>query len=97
MDCMTGETDNTKHDDLAARIRQAEKGSAAPGDEKRQTVPRSSRAGYDFVGSMIGGAVLGWALDAVFPFLSPWGIIGMMMLGFVAGIMSVWRGLATSE
>lgn len=67
----------------------------------RATTERSSRrspANYAqafrlsslFVAAVLVGAALGWGLDWVAG-TSPWGLIGLLLLGFGAGVMNVVR------
>jgi len=48
------------------------------------------RLGADFVAGVVLGAAIGWGFDALFG-TSPWGLIVFLLLGFVAGILSVLR------
>ena len=59
---------------------------------------RSGGSGYgaaiklasEFVAGVLVGAGLGWVIDR-FAGTSPWGLIGFLLLGFVAGVMNVLR------
>lgn len=42
------------------------------------------------VGSLVGGAVIGWTLDRLFG-TSPWFLLGMLFLGIVSGFWSIIR------
>ena len=55
---------------------------------------KMSRIGFDFMGAVLGGTILGWLVDKYMPEVSPWGLIVMILLGFGGGIMNVWRALA---
>ncbi len=72
-------------------------------NEKRERAasrepPRSDNARYalafrlasEFVAGVVIGAVLGWGLDTVAG-TSPWGLIGLLLLGFCAGVLNVVR------
>lgn len=48
------------------------------------------RLASEFVAGILVGAALGWGLDRVAG-TSPWGLIGLLLLGFVAGVMNVVR------
>ena len=48
------------------------------------------RLGADFVAGVVVGAAIGWGFDALLG-SSPWGLIAFLLLGFVAGILSVLR------
>jgi ATP synthase protein I len=72
-------------------------------EEKRERAAeerpqRSDSTGYglamrlasEFVAGVLVGAALGWGLDRVAG-TSPWGLIGLLMLGFCAGVLNVVR------
>jgi ATP synthase protein I len=89
---MTADPEHQKLDDLDARIR-------AAGDTHEDLVPqdvmqpvKASQSGYEFVGTVIICTGIGYLLDRYIG-TKPWGIIGMLILGFVAGIVNVWRTL----
>ena len=44
----------------------------------------------EFVAGVLVGAALGWGLDQVAG-TSPWGLIGLLLLGFAAGVVNVVR------
>lgn len=86
--------------DLARRLDRLSRDLAS---EKRERAvadgsSRSGDAGYgvavrlasEFVAAVLVGAGLGWGLDKVAG-TSPWGLIGLLLLGFVAGVMNVMR------
>lgn len=41
----------------------------------------SAKAGYDFLGTVIAGGIVGFVFDKYFE-TAPWGIMGFMVLGF---------------
>ncbi len=47
---------------------------------------RSGKAGSELLANVFAGAFLGWLIDKVFA-TAPWGMITMMVLGFVSGVM----------
>lgn len=49
-------------------------------------------AAYGLLGAILAGAGLGYVIDAFFH-VSPWGIILGSLLGFSAGMYSVYRAL----
>ncbi len=51
---------------------------------------RGFRLSSELVGGVLLGAGIGWALDRVLG-ISPWGLIVFLLLGFVAGVMTVMR------
>ena len=58
-----------------------------PGSERPPGVAMAMRLGADFVAGVVVGGALGWGFDRLFG-TSPWGLI---VLGFVAGTLSVMR------
>jgi ATP synthase protein I len=48
------------------------------------------RLASEFVAGILVGAGLGWGLDRLAG-TSPWGLIGLVLLGFVAGVFNVVR------
>ncbi len=80
-------SDKEKLDDLSERIRQA---GAKP--EKQVESSPLRNAGYDFAGTLFGSVILGFLLDKMFG-TAPWIMVGMVVLGFVTGLMGVWRVL----
>lgn len=55
---------------------------------------REESAGWsvaiEFVGMVLVGALLGWFIDRLFD-TRPWGLIGMFLIGFLAGLRAVLR------
>jgi len=95
---MAGFPDNERLDQLAARIRAAENApkpgagnTSLPGDGKSY---RMSRLGFDFGVTVVVFVVVGWLGDRQFG-SQPWGLAGMTIIGFAAGILNVWRGLGS--
>jgi len=56
------------------------------------------RVASDLVGGVVVGAALGWGFDRLFD-TSPWGLIGLFLFGFAAGLRNVMKstGLARSS
>ena len=76
---------------LSERIRQVEAdGKAKPASGS------AGRMGFDFVGSVLGAVVLGAICDHVFG-TSPWCLLGFVAVGFVGGMLTVWRSLQKKE
>lgn len=82
--------ESEKLDDLSERIRKAK----AEADPASKAAPSSGggNVGFEFVGSVVGAGVLGALLDHAFG-TSPWCLLGMVIVGFAAGIMSAWRSM----
>jgi ATP synthase protein I len=85
--------------DLARRLDRLSRDLAVEKQERSEAErPRASNTGYamafrlasEFVAAVLVGAGLGWGLDKVAG-TSPWGLIGLLLLGFVAGVMNVMR------
>ena len=80
-----------KLDALSERIRHAEAEADAKSEPKvRQDTTRN--AGFDFAGAVIGAGVIGLLLDRAFG-TGPLCLLGMVLFGFVAGIVSAWRAM----
>ena len=88
--------------DLARRLRSLDRKldqnraederAAAPGglSTSMPGVARALRLSADFIAGIVLGAALGWGFDRLFG-TSPWGLIGWMLLGFVAGTLNMMR------
>ncbi len=95
---MTGDPEQEKLEEMAARIRQAEAASkpAQETPEKATEAVKASRIGFDFVATIVVCAVLGWGADRGFG-TQPWGLLVMLLIGFIAGIANVWRALGSYD
>ena len=86
--------------DLARRLNRLSRELDAERQERAaaERTPRSGSANYgqafrlasEFVAGVLVGAALGWGLDKVAG-TSPWGLIGLLLLGFCAGVLNVVR------
>ncbi|SDM41918.1 ATP synthase protein I [Methylobacterium phyllostachyos] len=96
-------TEGTPTDsELSARLRRLEtqierkRPQAAADPSMRPRTNGSSSLGQamtlstEFVAGVIAGGILGWIVDHVFG-TKPWGLIVLLMLGFVAGVYNVMR------
>ncbi|GJE12395.1 AtpZ/AtpI family protein [Methylobacterium longum] len=96
-------TEQTPTDsELSARLRRLEtqierkRPQAAPDPSTRARNGGPSSLGQamtlstEFVAGVIAGGILGWIVDHVFG-TKPWGLIVLLMLGFVAGVYNVMR------
>ena len=72
--------------------RAAEERAAAPSgfSASMPGVARALRLATDFIAGIALGAALGWGFDRLFG-TSPWGLIGWIVLGFVAGTLNMMR------
>lgn len=81
---------NTDEDSLARRIAAAR--SAEPA--RRDGAKRQENAGWqvasEFIGAMLAGGFIGWFIDRQLG-SGPWGLIIMLMLGFVTGLTQSLR------
>ena len=97
------ETEGTPTDsELSARLRRLEtqierkRPQAAPDPSTRARNGGPSSLGQamtlstEFVAGVIAGGVLGWIFDQMLG-TKPWGLIVLLMLGFVAGVFNVMR------
>lgn len=50
----------------------------------------------EFVGAMLAGGFIGWFIDREFGW-GPWGLIGMLLLGFLTGLRSVLRNQSQGD
>lgn len=83
-----------KIDEVALRIREIEaKAEKMPSIGSGEPMP-ASRIGIDFTMSVLGGALLGWLVDMAVPSISPWPLIGMIVAGFISGLLNMWRSLS---
>lgn len=53
---------------------------------------RLSRVGYDFSASVLACGFLGWLLDSYLN-SRPWGLLIMIVIGFIVGLTNMWRML----
>jgi len=84
------EPQSEKLDDLTKRIDLAQKQARpdAPAEDKGA----GRNVGFDFVGAIAGGGIIGALLDRAFG-TSPWCLLGMVLFGFVTGMYSAWRAI----
>jgi F0F1-type ATP synthase assembly protein I len=82
-------SEKEKLDDLSERIRQAEEG--AKPKPKAESGPLRG-AGYDFAGVLLGSVIIGVLLDRFFG-TAPWCLVGMVAMGFISGVVGLWRVL----
>jgi ATP synthase protein I len=98
-----GDSDRPESASDAELARRLERLSRDLESEKRERAvderaPKSDSTSYalafrlasEFVAGILVGAALGWGLDRVAG-TSPWGLIGLLLLGFCAGVVNVVR------
>jgi len=84
-------------DHRLSEIRDSRKiGTDQPGSEGGDGVARASamalgfRLSSELIAGVVVGALLGWAFDRLLS-TSPWGLIVLVLLGFIAGVVNVVR------
>lgn len=75
-------TDENKLDDLDERIAKARSGK---NEDEAEHPPKTPPPGSEFLALVISGALLGYGIDRFFS-TAPWGMIFMILMGFVAGV-----------
>jgi ATP synthase protein I len=75
--------------DLATEKRERVE-AVRPASPDRQGFGLAFRMASEFIAGVLVGAALGWGLDRVAG-TSPWGLIGLLLLGFVVGVLNVVR------
>jgi F0F1-type ATP synthase assembly protein I len=87
-------SDDPRIDDVAEHIREIEaKAEHMPSIGSGVPMP-ASRIGIDFTISVLGGALLGWLVDLAVPSIAPWPLIGMIIAGFISGLLNMWGALS---
>jgi ATP synthase protein I len=80
----------TDEESLARRIAAAR--AAEPGRKDGAKVAENAgwQAASEFIGAMLAGGFIGWFIDRQAG-TGPWGLIGMLLLGFVTGLTQSLR------
>jgi F0F1-type ATP synthase assembly protein I len=86
-------SEQEKLDNLSDRIRKAETGGK-PRPKAGEDPVRN--AGYDFAGVLLGSVIIGVLLDRFFG-TEPWVTIGMVGMGFVTGVVGMWRATQKTQ
>ncbi len=82
---------NAPDDDaLARRIAAARASESSQRDGKKREESQGWSIAVEFVGAMLVGGLIGWFIDRQAG-TGPWGLIVMLLLGFVTGLRSVLR------
>ena len=85
--------------DLEARIARARRqgGANTPAEASSQGnlsgMSRGFRLASEFTAAILVGAGLGYIIDMFLP-TRPWGMVGLLLLGFAAGVLNVVRASA---
>ena len=93
---MDNDPDLGKLDDLQARIRKASGKVPEKALSPRNESMKMSRVGFDFMGSLLGGALVGWLLDRGLG-TKPWIMVALTIVGFIGGVISFWRALTPTS
>jgi ATP synthase protein I len=89
--------DNRSDEDaLARRIAAARAAEPSRKDGGKQAESRAWRFASEFIGAMLAGAFIGWWIDRFFE-TGPWGLIALLLLGFVTGLRQVLRQQGNSD
>ncbi len=75
---------------LAVHRRVEPEVTAGPSGPNMTGISQAMRMGAEFVAAMLVGAALGYFFDRLLG-TSPWGLIGFVLFGFGAGILTVMR------
>ncbi|NTU77479.1 MAG: AtpZ/AtpI family protein [Alphaproteobacteria bacterium] len=96
---MVEDPEKDRLDAMADQIRKAEEQAGIrqkPPEPEEEGTSRAtmtaSRIGVDFAVTVVVCIGLGWLIDAGLG-TKPWGILIMLLLGFVTGATNVWRAL----
>lgn len=94
------ERDHEKLETLAQRIQRAK---AKAGQKPLTRAFGSSgphkgygRVGSDFLAAILTFVVLGWLADRVWG-IAPWGLLSLTLVGFVVGLVNVWRAMKDAQ
>jgi ATP synthase protein I len=81
---------------LAKQIEQA-KGKPTESAQPSSAKPAAaSGVGFEFLGSILGATLMGWLIDRSFG-TGPWGLVGMIFVGFAAGMYRVWKAMDSQK
>ena len=83
-------------DALSRRIAAARAAEASARDGINRDESRGWSIAAEFVGAMLVGGFLGWVIDR-WAGTGPWGMIILLLLGFVTGLRSVLRQQKKSD
>jgi ATP synthase protein I len=83
-------------DRLARTSRPSEPGSPARSAADASAFARGMRLSAELVGGVVVGFLLGWLIDRWLG-TSPWGLILLLLLGFVAGVINVMRSAGVMQ
>ncbi len=81
---------NSDEDSLARRIAAARAAEPARRDGAKQGENAGWQVASEFIGAMLAGGFIGWFIDRQFG-TGPWGLIILLMLGFVTGLTQSLR------
>lgn len=82
--------EGSSEDALAKRIAAARAAETGRRDGAKRAESASWSVATEFVGAMLAGGFIGWFVDRQFE-TGPWGLIGLLLLGFATGLRTVLR------
>lgn len=94
------EQPDDKLEEQAERIRRLGEGAglrpklSSAGNDFRGA-GKGYRAATEFLSSLLTGVGLGWVVDQAFD-TAPWGLLGLVLVGFGAGLFNLWRAFYKS-
>lgn len=77
-------------DELDRRLAEAKASARGRDVADRREESAGWSVAIEFIGMVLVGAALGWFIDRQFG-TSPWGLIGLFLVGFLAGLRAVLR------
>ena len=80
----------TDEDSLARRIAAARAAEPSRKDGAKLQENQGWQAASEFIGAMLAGGFIGWFIDRQAG-TGPWGLISMLLLGFVTGLTQSLR------
>ena len=78
------------------KLKEAQKRNAPDEDKDLEIDNRGMRAGSEFLAAVIGFGVMGFAVDRYFG-TAPLGMMGLIILGFVAGVYTANKTMREEE
>jgi ATP synthase protein I len=94
---MSENQDSQNLSDLEKKIKAVMDSQPAPSSPQNQTENEQSnvslgaaRISFDLIAAILGCTLLGWLMDKYIG-TGPFGLIGMILMGFVVGLYNVYR------
>jgi ATP synthase protein I len=95
---MTSDQEQDRLNELSQRIDAARHENEAHTSTvaEAEDAGQGRNVGYDLLATVLGSMLLGWLIDKGFG-TSPWGLVGMIPVGFVVAMFQVWRALGKND